>query len=72
MEMNSYDEAVSSVLPAISNNPEDELIEIDSREFIIKQILKHDEIAQLMDISRSSVKRYLISGRAHLEKTLRQ
>ena len=38
MEMNSYDEAVSSVLPAISNNPEDELIEIDSREFIIKQI----------------------------------
>ncbi len=70
--MNSYDEAVSSVLPAISNNPEDELIEIDSREFIIKQILKHDEIAQLMDISRSSVKRYLISGRAHLEKTLRQ
>ena len=70
--MNSYDEAVSSVLPAISNNPEDELIEIDSREFIIKQILKHDEIAQLMDISRCSVKRYLISGRAHLEKTLRQ
>ncbi len=90
MEMNSYDEAVSSVLPAISNNPEDEMIEIDSREYIIKQILslpfteaqviilkyyynmKHDEIAQLMDISRSSVKRYLISGRAHLEKTLRQ
>ena len=36
------------------------------------QNMKHDEIAQLMDISRSSVKRYLISGREHLGKVLQQ
>lgn len=36
------------------------------------QNMKHDEIAQLMDISRSSVKRYLSSGREHLGKLLQQ
>lgn len=89
-EMSDYDEAVSSALPAVSNNPEDEVIEIDSQEYIMNQILKlpfteaqviilkyyqnmkHDEIAELMDISRSSVKRYLISGREHLGKVLQQ
>ena len=34
--------------------------------------LKHGEIAQLMDISQSSVKRYLNSGKAHLEKIFQQ
>lgn len=34
--------------------------------------LKHDEIAKLMDISRSTVKRYLKSGKEHLEKLLQQ
>lgn len=34
--------------------------------------MKHDEIAELMDISRSSVKRYLNSGREHLRKILQQ
>lgn len=34
------------------------------------QNMKHDEIAQLMDISRSSVKRYLINGRERLKKIL--
>lgn len=34
--------------------------------------MKHDEIAQLMDISRSSVKRYLNSGLKHLHKVLQQ
>lgn len=34
------------------------------------QNMKHDEIAQLMDISRSSVKRYLVSGRERLKKIL--
>lgn len=91
MEMTDYNnEAIASLLPATSNNPEDEAIKIDSREYIMNQILrlpfteaqviilkyyqnmKHDEIAQLMDISRSSVKRYLISGRKHLEKVLQQ
>lgn len=36
------------------------------------QNLKLDEIAQLMDISRSSVKRYLNSGRKRLAKVLQQ
>ena len=34
------------------------------------QNMKNDEIAELMDISRSSVKRYLSNGRARLEKIL--
>lgn len=34
------------------------------------QNMKYDEIAKLMDISKSSVKRYLISGRERLAKTL--
>ena len=34
--------------------------------------MKHDDIARLMDMSRSSVKRYLISGRARLGKILQQ
>ena len=34
--------------------------------------LKYDEIANLMDISRSSVKRYLNSGKSHLAKVFQQ
>lgn len=34
--------------------------------------LKYDEIAELMDISKSSVKRYLRSGKEHLGKVLQQ
>lgn len=34
--------------------------------------LKHDEIADLMDISKSTVKRYLKSGKEHLGKILQQ
>lgn len=34
--------------------------------------LKYHEIAQLMDISQSSVKRYLNSGKSHLEKVFQQ
>lgn len=67
------------------NNPEDLMVQIDSKEYIMNQILKlpfteaqviilkfyrnlkYNEIAQLMDISQSSVKRYLNSGKAHLE-----
>lgn len=67
-------------------NPEDFMVQIDSKEYIMNQILKlpfteaqviilkfyrnlkYNEIAQLMDISQSSVKRYLNSGKSHLEK----
>lgn len=90
MEIADFNETVPNLLPSFSNNPEDEIIEIDSQEYIMNQILKlpfteaqviilkyyrnmkHDEIAELMDISRSSVKRYLISGREHLGKVLQQ
>ena len=34
--------------------------------------LKYSEIAQLMDISQSSVKRYLNSGKTHLEKVFQK
>lgn len=73
-----------------SDNPEEMVVRVDSREYIMNQILKlpfteaqviilkfyrnlkHDEIATLMDISRSSVKRYLNSGKAHLAKVFQQ
>lgn len=72
------------------NNPEDQVVRIDSQEYIMNQILKlpfteaqviilkfyrnlkHSEIAELVDISQSSVKRYLNSGKAHLEKIFQQ
>lgn len=74
----------ASELSAADADPEDFVIRIDSRNYIMKQILslpftesqvillrffrnlKYDEIASLMDLSRSSVKRYLNSGKAHL------
>lgn len=34
--------------------------------------LKYDEIAELLEISKSSVKRYLNSGKEHLASVLRQ
>lgn len=70
-------------------NPEDSVIQIESQEYIMNQILKlpftesqiillkyyqnmkHDEIAELMDMSKSSVKRYLQSGRERLAQVLR-
>lgn len=75
---------------AVGDNPEDMVVRVDSREYIMNQImklpfteaqviilkfyrnLKYDEIANLMDISRSSVKRYLNSGKSHLAKVFQQ
>lgn len=69
-------------------NVEDEIIEIESRKYIMNQVmslpltesqvimqyyyqrLKMDEIAKNLEISRSTVKRYLKSGRVHLKKLL--
>ena len=71
-------------------SPEDTLIRIDTREYLINQILnlpfmesqvillkyyqnmKLDEIAQLMDIIRSSVKRCLKAAKEHLAHALQQ
>lgn len=73
-----------------SMNPEDLVVRVDSREYIMNQILKLPfteaqvvilkyyqnlkvgEIARLLDISRSSVNRYLSSGKSHLEQIFRQ
>lgn len=88
-EMTGYDSVVEGQLRAPASNPEDEVIEIDSREYIMNQILnlpftesqiiilkyfknmKLDEIAELMDISRSTVKRYLDNGRKRLARILK-
>lgn len=88
IDFNDETDHMSCNLFSKNDNPEDVIIEIDSQEYIINQILKlpfteaqviilkyyqnmkHDEIAQLMDISRSSVNRYLTSGRKRLSKTI--
>lgn len=87
-EMNEYETVITSKDSVSSSNPEAAVINIDSREYIMNQILKLpftesqviilkyyqnmkiDEIAKLMDISKSSVKRYLSSGKSRLEKIL--
>lgn len=73
-----------------SNNPEEMVIKVDSREYLMNQILKlpfteaqviilrfyrslkYSEIAELLEISQSSVKRYLNSGKEHLANVLQQ
>lgn len=73
-----------------SANPEDMVVKVDSREYIMNQImklpfteaqviilrfyrsLKYSEIADLLEISQSSVKRYLNSGKEHLANVLQQ
>ena len=70
--------------PSSDGNPEDMVVRVDSREYIMNQILKlpfteaqviilrfyrslkYNEIADLLEISQSSVKRYLRSGKEHL------
>lgn len=92
-ELTDYNDAIarqitSSRLSTHETDPETVIIQIDSREYIINQVLKlpfteaqviilkyyqnmkQDEIAHLMDISRSSVKRYLSSGLKRLENML--
>lgn len=76
--------------PAHYENPEDMVVRVDSREYIMNQImklpfteaqviilrfyrsLKYNEIADLLEISQSSVKRYLNSGKEHLAGVFRQ
>ena len=90
-EMVNYNNVVTDERHFVaSDNPEAEVIEIDSQKYIMNQILKlpfteaqviilkyyrnmkHDDIADLMDISRSSVKRYLDTGEKHLGQILQQ
>ena len=68
--------------------PEDEIIEIDSRKYILRQVMNlpltesqvilmkyyqnmgNDDIAEAMNISRSTVKRCLKSGKERLARLL--
>lgn len=97
IDYDSTDEETDSIQTDLAShmtqrniNPEDLVVRIDSKEYIMNQILKLPfteaqvvilkyyqelkvgEIARLMDMSRSSVNRYLSSGKTHLEKILRQ
>ncbi|MCI9135780.1 MAG: sigma-70 family RNA polymerase sigma factor [Lachnospiraceae bacterium] len=92
MEMTDFnsDAGNSDMTSSLENSPEEMIIEIDSKEYLMNQILKlpfteaqviilkfyqnmkQEDIAFLMDISRSSVKRYLASGLARLKKMLQQ
>ena len=87
-EISDYDPSQMPAGNLRDANPEDYLIEIDQKEFIIRQVLslpftesqviilryynnmKLADIARLMDMSRSSVKRYLNSGKKKLEQLL--
>jgi RNA polymerase sigma-70 factor (ECF subfamily) len=80
----------AGLLPDESKDPELQLVSIDEKEYLLKQIinlpfsesqaitLKYlnnmtlDDIADIMDISRSSVKRYLASGKERLGKILQK
>ena len=86
--MDIYNEEHLAVQHSPHGRVEEEVLKIDSREYIIRQVMnlpltesqvilmkyyqemKLDEIAQIMNTSRSSVKRYLRSGRNHLKKIL--
>lgn len=93
-EMNVTEEdlenVTSDVTAQATATPEDSVVLVDSRRYLINQILnlpftesqvillkyyrnmKLAEIAQLMDISRTSVKRYLKAGRERLAKVLQE
>lgn len=73
-----------------SHSPEDTVIQVDTKRYLMKQILnlpftesqvillkyyhnmKLDKIAQIMNVSRSSVKRYLKAAREHLAKVIQR
>lgn len=92
-EMTDYNASAEELTSAASphdSDPEAAVIQVDSRKYLMNQILKlpftesqvillkyyrhmkQDEIALLMDISRSSVKRYLSSGLKRLQQILQK
>ena len=71
---NPEDEAVQSDSKEYIMNQVLKLPFTEAQVIILKYYrdMKHDDIARLMDMSRSSVKRSLISGMARLGKILQQ
>ena len=83
-----YSDVTLEKVSSQEGRPEDEVIEVDSKNYIMKQVmnlpltesqvilmkyyqsLTNDEIAEAMNISRSSVKRYLKAGRQRLARML--
>ncbi len=88
-ETSLYQDTAPTLLDQ-SRDPERQVIHIDEKEYLVKQILNLpfsesqaitlkyinnmtlDDIADMMDISRSSVKRYLASGKKRLSKILQK
>lgn len=84
-----YANELEAKLPR-AQNPEEQVILVDSKQYIMQQILKLpytesqvillkyykslplDDIAYIMDLSRSTIKRYLKSGKARLKGLLQQ
>lgn len=87
-EMSNYEELQYTDLPQREPGPEEHVIRIDQKDFIIRQVLSLPftesqiitlryynnltikAIADLMEMSQSSVKRYLSKGRRKLEALL--
>lgn len=84
----AYDEEKAAETRAEGGYPEDELVDIDSRKYILRQVMNlpltesqvilmkyyqnmnNNDIAEALDISRSTVKRYLKSGKERLARLL--
>lgn len=87
-EMNNFEELQYTLLPHREVDPEEYVVRIDQKDFIIRQVLSLPftesqiiilryynnltikAIASLMEMSQSSVKRYLNKGRRKLEALL--
>ena len=87
-ELSDYEASAASQEADPYNNPENQAIRIDEKEYLMRQVLnlpftesqviflkyyqnmKLEDIAKMLDISRSSVKRYLVSGRRRLKQLI--
>jgi len=88
-EMAEYDAVSQSYLDSLYSNPEEQVVQVEQQNYIVKQImtlpfsesqaimlryyngLKLDEIADILGVSKSTVKRNLASGLDRLRKILK-
>lgn len=87
-ELSDYEASAASQEADPYDNPENQAIRIDEKEYLIRQVLnlpftesqviflkyyqnmKLEDIAKMLDISQSSVKRYLVSARRRLKQLI--
>ena len=87
-KQDDFSEINLAKLKSTEGRPEDEVVEIDTKNYIMRQVLNlpltesqailmkyyqeltNDEIAEILNVSRSTVKRYLKSGRERLARML--